>query len=396
MREQVVTPRTVGRGSATGGKARGGNAGPQQQQRPAPRRAKPSAGQGRGSLGKALRYFPVVAKVLLAVCAGLLVFKGYNAMAAATFFQVKSIEVEGAARVTPDEIKAAVERAAGTAGVWKADLDAISSEIKELKWVRSASVARVLPSGFRVRVTERVPRLVARNSAGTFDWVDEDGVILGKASVTDPNSSFFIRGLDETTTELARRQNRERIVKALEMEREWKSSGLIERISEVNLDNLKDVRAQLSGDYSQIQVFLGEKDFGKRLARAFKALAEVPSPSPRGPVTYLDATRDKGVTVGFSSNRQPQTEAVGFSDAGTAPGAATTATSTNAHSEPLKTPARKTEAKKSDTVRRKADERQGKAQTDAQRRARADAQRGPDKPRAASVVAAQRPRRVGH
>jgi cell division septal protein FtsQ len=247
------------------------------------------------------RYLPLAAKLLLAVSAGLLIFKGYSAVASASFFQVKSIEVEGASRVPADEVRAAVRRATGAQGVWKADLDAVARELRELKWVRTATVARVLPSGFRVRIAEREPRLVARNSAGTFDWVDEEGVLLGRASVADANSTFFVRGLDETTTESARQQNRERVAKALEMEREWKASGLIERVSEVNLDNVRDVRAQLSGDYAQIQVFLGEKDFGRRLARAFKALAEVPSPSPRGPVTYLDATRDKGVTVGFSN-----------------------------------------------------------------------------------------------
>ncbi|HEX8853061.1 MAG TPA: FtsQ-type POTRA domain-containing protein, partial [Pyrinomonadaceae bacterium] len=283
MREQSGTPR-AGSVRATAGKGRAGgargNVAQQQQQRPAPRRTKSSKSAG-GSWGTALRYFPLMAKLLLAVCAGLLVFKGYTTMASASFFNIRSVEVEGEARVSEEEIKAAVHRAADASGVWKADLAAVSDEIRKLKWVRTATVARVLPSGLRVRVTEREPRLVARNAAGGFDWVDEDGVFLGKASVADV-TSFLVRGLDETTTELARQQNRERVRKALEMEREWKASGLIERVSEVNLDNLKDVRAQLSGDYSQIQVFLGERDFGRRLQRAFKALAEVPHPSPRG------------------------------------------------------------------------------------------------------------------
>ncbi len=382
MREQVITPRAGAR--VSNGKGRATSGAPQQ--RPAARRAKSSGGQagatGRGSFGRALRYFPFVAKTLLAICAGVLIFKGYSAMASASFFRVKSIEIEGAARVAPDEIKAAVERVAGATGVWKADLNAISSEIKELKWVRTATVARVLPSGLRVRIAEREPRMIARNSAGAFEWVDEDGVILGKASVSDQNASFFIRGLDETTTDFARQQNRERIAKALEMEREWKASGLIDRVSEVNLDNLRDVRAQLSGEYSLIQVFLGEKDYGKRLARAFKALAEVPSPSPRGPVTYLDATRDKGVTVGFSSGNQSPSETARLSGANVE----SVAAKIPAHNEQSKNLARKTEAKRDDGARRKKDD---------ERKAKANEHKATDKARAAGAVAAQRPRRVG-
>ena len=390
MREQVITPRGGGAGVSTGtsgGRAGGGV----QPQRPAPRRTKPSAPQARaaakrGAWGKARRFLPLALKLLLAVGAGVLIFKGYSAAASASFFQVKSIEVEGTAHVSAEEFRAAVRHAAGATGVWRADLDAVSREIKELKWVRTATVARVLPSGFRVRVVEREPRLVARNSAGTFDWVDEDGVILGRASVADLNSSFFVRGLDETTAETARQQNRERIAKALEMEREWKANGLIDRVSEVNLDNVRDVRAQLSGDYSQIQVFLGERDFGRRLARAFKALSEVPVPSPRGPVTYLDATRDKGVTVGFSAGNQSPVNASGFSGADAHTGAA----KPGARAVQPKTPLRRTEADNGEAARRKSDER---------RRAKADPvpRRDPHKSRAGSsaVVAAQRPRRVG-
>lgn len=393
MREQVITPRSSsgGRGSnssssssssssgvvASGRERAGGGAPPPQ--RPAPRRAKPSAASQKraaattaGWWGTALRYFPRVAKIVLAVGAGVLIFKGYGAVASASFFQVKSIEVEGAARIPADDVKAAVRRAAGASGVWRADLTTIANEIKELKWVRAATVARVLPSGFRVRITEREPRLVARNSAGTFEWVDEEGVILGKASVADLNSSFFIRGLDETTSEAARQQNRERIRKALEMEREWKASGLIDRVSEVNLDQLRDVRAQLSGDYAQIQVFLGERDFGRRLARAFKALAEVPAPSPRGPVTYLDATREKGVTVGFSSGNQSPTESVGLAGASAFAG----------------TP--RAEAKKAEHVAAARSTHEKRRQTHAD-----EPHKGHAKAPAAAVVAALRPRRVG-
>ncbi|HEV2705280.1 MAG TPA: FtsQ-type POTRA domain-containing protein [Pyrinomonadaceae bacterium] len=386
MRDQVITPRAgSGRTTAAAGKGRGGRGGvaQQQQQRPTPRRSKSSAGRrAGGSWGAVLRYLPLAAKLLLAVCAGLLIFKGYTAMASASFFHIKSVEVEGEARVSEDEIKAAVHRAADAAGVWKADLAAVSDEIKKLKWVRTATVARVLPSGLRVRVTEREPRLVARNSAGGFDWVDEDGVLLGKASVADV-TSFLVRGLDETTTEFARQQNRERVQKALEMEREWKASGLIERVSEVNLDNLKDVRAQLSGDYSQIQVFLGERDFGRRLARAFKALAEVPNPSPRGPVTYLDATREKGVTVGFSTVAQPSIETAAHttSAATSSPSSAGAATRSERKDE------RKSEAKKEAAQKKKKDEPRRPATsartTDA----------GGVKGRSATV-AEQRPRRV--
>jgi hypothetical protein len=114
---------------------------------------------------------------------------------------------------------------------------------------------------------------------------------------------FFIRGLDDAPTDSARTENRERIRKALEMKGEWETSGLASRVSEVTLQDLRDVRVQLSGEDSQIEVRLGREDFGKRLARALKVLDDVRH-SPRGTVVRLDATQEKRVIVGFGSSTQ--------------------------------------------------------------------------------------------
>ncbi|HEX5709675.1 MAG TPA: FtsQ-type POTRA domain-containing protein [Pyrinomonadaceae bacterium] len=305
MREQVVTTRG-GRGGAAATRAGRGGA-REGQQRP-PARAKRAGGasqpaqnvkkRARGNLlRRLLGYAPLALKILLAVAAGVLAYKGYRAATSASFFRLQRVEVVGTDKASPERIRETVERAALDTGVWNADLDRLSRELRSLPWVRSATVARVLPSALRVRVTEREPRVIARNLAGRLAWVDDEGVALGTASPSEQD--FIVRGLDEATTEFAREQNRERVARALEMKQEWSTVGHAERISEVNLDDLRDVRAHLSGANSQIEVRLGDRDFGRRLVRALKALAEVPADSPRGAVIYLDATRDKGVTVGF-------------------------------------------------------------------------------------------------
>jgi hypothetical protein len=175
--------------------------------------------------------------------------------------------------------------------------------LERLPWVRAAVVSRVLPDGLRVRVTERVPRAVVRTSAGHFMWVDDDAVSLGAMSAADHMPAFFIRGWEEGSTDEARAENRERIRKYLDISREWETAGLAQRVSEINLGDLKDVRAQLAGDDSQIEVRLGEKDFGTRLKRALKVLDEQRD-TPRGPfITYLVAL-DPRIIVGTSSGAQ--------------------------------------------------------------------------------------------
>ena len=205
------------------------------------------------------------------LCVGLLVFAGYSAAASASFFQLKTVEVEGAARASREEIKGMVARAVGADGVWNSDLDGLSRGLRELQWVRAAYVQRVLPSGVRVRVVEREPRMVARNAAGRLYWVDEEGVALGPAAPDE--GVFFLRGLEEDGDDGARRRNRERMALVLRLKDDWEKTSLSERVSEVNLHDLRDVRVQLAGDDSEVEVRLGG-DHAELFRSALKTLDE--------------------------------------------------------------------------------------------------------------------------
>jgi hypothetical protein len=257
-------------------------------------------------LRKILAYLPLITKVVLAVIAGVLVFAGYRAAASASFFQVRSVDVAGTSRVSPEEVKTVVRRAAQPTGVWRADLDALSHELERLPWVRSAVVSRVLPDGLRVRIVEREQRAVVRTSEGRLVWVDDDAVALGGLQPNDKMPPFFIRGWDESGTNVSRAENRARVEKYLEMLKEWGKLGLTERVSEVNLIDLTDVRVQLAGDDSQIEVRIGKENFGNRLQRALTKLDESRA-TPVGPyITYVDASRwmksGDSVVLGRSPN----------------------------------------------------------------------------------------------
>lgn len=303
MKEQVVTPR-AGRGGGSGRSRPGAIT-----QRPA-RRDRSSSGQGRDAhsgLRKVLGYLPLITKVVLAVVAGVLIFAGYRAAASASFFQVRSVDVAGTSRVSPDEIKAVVRRAVQPVGVWRTDLNSLSHELEKIAWVRRATVSRVLPDGLRVRIIEREQRAVVRTSEGRLVWVDDDAVSLGTLQPNDKWPPFFIRGWDESGTNAARTENRARVEKYREMLSEWQKLGLTERVSEVNLLDLTDVRVQLADDdLSQIEVRIGRENFGNRLQRALLKLDEMRA-TPLGlHITYVDASRwmksGDSVVLGRSPN----------------------------------------------------------------------------------------------
>ena len=296
MREQAIPSRSSRRSSA---------ANREFVQRPA-RRGGREARSKSFSPRVLFGYVPSALKVVLAILALMAAFIGYRVAASAAMFQVTRIDVTGTSRTSAEEIEGLTRRAVARTGVWRADLSAISAELGRLPGVRRAIVSRVLPDRLRVRVTERVPVAVVHASNGHFVWVDDEGVALGEMKPADRGPSFFIRGWNEEGTDDARKENAERVQKYLEATREWETAGLSERVSEINLIDVRDVRAQLAGSDSQIEVRLGGKDLGRRLKVELEALDEYKQ-TPRGSsITYVDLQGDR-VIVGFSSGGKVST-----------------------------------------------------------------------------------------
>jgi cell division septal protein FtsQ len=295
VKDQLPTQK-VGNRSGIAGKARASNA----QQRPARRDRESNVSWG-GRARHLLGYVPAALKISLALVIAVLVFMAYRAAASASFFQVKNVETRGVSRSSNESIMATVRHDVSQTGVWRADLTAVSAHLEQLPWVRTAIVTRVLPDGIRVRITERQPRLVIRNSAGRFIWVDEDAVELSEMMPADQMPAFFLRGWDEQGTTTARSENQGRVKTFMELQKEWETLGLTERVSEVNLIDTHDVRAQLAGDDSQIEIRLGASDLGQRLKKALGVLDSQRQTS-RGPlISYIDMTQGKHAIVGLVS-----------------------------------------------------------------------------------------------
>ncbi|MFL6256686.1 MAG: cell division protein FtsQ/DivIB [Pyrinomonadaceae bacterium] len=330
MREQVITPR-AGRVGA-GSKGRGVSV-----QRPNNRRARPATSkdsrQKSFAWRSALPYVPAMLKLVLAVALGLLAYLGYRTAVSASFFKVRSVDVAGATRASREEIRAAVLRLSN-AGVWQADLEVITKELKELPWVRDAVVTRVLPSGLRVRVTEREPRIIARTSGGRLVWVDDDAVQLGAATPSDED--FFVRGLEEGSGEQARRNNRARVEAALALKGDWDKTGLSKRVSEIDLGDLEDVRVHLAGDDAGVQVVLGGQDYVKRFRAAVGKLDEKGRVQNGQCVSYINMTTGRSAILGFE--RCPAGFDAASQDSSNADPAPPTESSPAAHPAAAKSP----------------------------------------------------------
>ena len=296
MREQVVAQKVGNRTGMSKAKAGVG-------QRPA--RRDRESGESIGTRARALLgYVPLALRIGLFAIIALVGLVGYRAAASADFFKVRKVETRGAVRASNDDIKATVLHDVGETGVWRADLDQLSKHLERLPWVRTAIVTRVLPDGIRVRITERQPRAVVRTTSGRFMWVDDDAVYLGEMAPTDQMPAFFLHGWNEDDSSQAQAGNRERVRRFLELQREWEAQGVSDRVSEVNLLDLRDVRVQLAGDDAQIEVRLGADDQAARLRKALSVL-DAQRQTARGPlISYIDLSQGKRAIVGLVTGKQ--------------------------------------------------------------------------------------------
>ena len=289
MKEQVIASRAPRRGNPTGKGL---------PQRPVRRDGRSE--QARFSVRSLYAYVPRALKVALILLGIIGLAIGYRAASSAALFQARAVDVIGTSRTSAEEIESLVRRSVSRTGVWRADLSALSLELGRLPGVRRAVVTRVLPDRLRVRITERVPLAVVRTSSGNFLWVDDEGVALGEMKTSDQMPPFFIRGWNEDGTSEARLENSERVKKYSEALREWQAVGVVERVSEISLFDIHDVRAQLTGKDSDIEVRLGSRELGRRLKEALDVLDEYKQ-TPRGSsITYADYQGDH-VLLGFSS-----------------------------------------------------------------------------------------------
>src|SRR5262249_54631343 len=137
--------------------------------------------------------------------------------------------VGGSDSVRP-EIERSVRKMVNALGLLDVDLSAIRQKIETMPRVRSALVARVLPDGLFVRVTERKPAVVVRRESGRMVWLDEDAVEMGEYSelITDgsaetpaqvpPVADGFIEG---SRSQAAVTEDKERISIYKQIERDF-------------------------------------------------------------------------------------------------------------------------------------------------------------------------------
>ncbi|MGH7334717.1 MAG: cell division protein FtsQ/DivIB, partial [Candidatus Rokuibacteriota bacterium] len=198
---------------------------------------------------------------------------------------VRSIQVEGAARVSAEEIVATAELALGTNMFW-VDAAAIRARVETLPQIRNVEIIREFPDRVTILVEERRPFTLVH--AGRLHWMDEEARLLGeeRAAVTPPVP--VISGLTEEELSRMRSAPGAKAQAAMALMRTLmrSGSGLLAEISEIDMSRREGpVLYTVDG----IEVRLGTEQWEERLARLEGVLAQLATQDGKGgTVTAVD------------------------------------------------------------------------------------------------------------
>jgi len=215
-----------------------------------------------------------VPAIVLSVLVAAILFmalSGYETATASAFFGLRNVDVRGTDRTAPDEVVKLVKSSVEKPGVWNADLAEIRLKIEKFPFVKSAAVARTLPAGIRVDITERIPAAIVQLNAGKYLF-DVDGTML--VAVKEPEKDFpiVLKGWDETKTEKAIPENLGRLRIYRKMLDEARQFDVAKRIKEFNLQNAREPIAVVEDSGNIIGVTLARDNLGKSLKAALDAL----------------------------------------------------------------------------------------------------------------------------
>lgn len=150
--------------------------------------------------------------LVLAVVA---VIGGCIALYSSSLFTIRTVEVVGAAHVSPAAVRSLARVPAG-ATLIRFPSDAVAQRVSANPWVASVSVSRVFPSGMRIRITERTPIAVLDNGQ-TLWLIDGSGMVIAPPTTETSGTLPVIRDVPGLDPKPGRRTVSEPLLNALKV-----------------------------------------------------------------------------------------------------------------------------------------------------------------------------------
>ncbi|HIR51551.1 MAG TPA: FtsQ-type POTRA domain-containing protein [Candidatus Avoscillospira avicola] len=243
-----------------------------------------------GVLGRLLIMAAVVAAIVLGV---------------AIFFRVRTVEVQGNSIYSWEQVANASGVAPGD-NLFMLNREAVAGSIKaQLPYVQNVSVGRILPDTVVIQVEEsQIAGLVEADVGGSW-YINTEGRVLGSSldnfsgQVVEMTGFTLVNpqtGQDARPTE----GQEEAMAAALEIIDAMEGTGLMEKITTINVEKTYDIEL-LAGD--QYQILLGGTDELPYKMQYLQAVLDELDPYLRG---TIDLTFDEKRVARFREWEQTE------------------------------------------------------------------------------------------
>jgi cell division protein FtsQ len=155
----------------------------------------------------------------------------------------EQIQISANRYVTPKSVRE-MFLADRNRSVLRMPLEERRRQIEALPWVEQATVRRALPNTIEVDITERTPIAFLRDG-NQMELIDVHGVILPRPLKGDFHFPV-IAGMDANMP-IEDREQRMKLFASFALAVEQARAGAMEKVSEVDLTEAKDLRATISG-----------------------------------------------------------------------------------------------------------------------------------------------------
>lgn len=224
---------------------------------------------------------------LSAVC-----LAGYRSLLSSPLLQVTRIKVNGYQHLGPQTV---IQQAGIPSGIniLSLDLDGVRKRLTQHPWIVAATISREIPDRIRIEIEERKP--VALVKGKQFYLADQQGVCFARAAPNAHAGLPIITGLDPGTLESGCSLPREFTVLLENLYRETQLNLPWRLISEIRWN--RNAGLSFFTARGGIQVDLGSKDYGMRIAKLEKVLRYLENKGLQAQLRGIDLSHGNRVFV---------------------------------------------------------------------------------------------------
>ena len=219
-------------------------------------------------------------------------YVGYRAFGATTFFRLKNIEVSSAKRLNREEILALIGVEAGQ-DLARMNLKRMGEQLSQNPWVETARIHRYFPDRLSITVTEREPLAIV--NMGYIYYLDKKGIVFKVLNQGDKLDYPVVTGFSEdelSGNPAGTTQALKTTCELLGILRE-KGAFILADVSEIHYD--KGYGFTLFTSSGGLPVKVGSGDFAAKIDRFARIYRELMAQRPT--LQYIDLDYNDKIVV---------------------------------------------------------------------------------------------------